>query len=486
MSENLKKSLFPFIGGSYESRSRTYDCSRTVNMYVEVHELGGGKGGEPAVLYSTPGLRKVQEIGTGPIRGMYTVSNAQETYVVSGAEVFRMTSVLGTPLQLVGTLGTGQGPVSMADNGQHLIIVDGNAGYTVELANPSVVPITDVNFYNGATTVTYQGGYFILNVPGTSNFFLSDIDSIDFPPLNESSALSSPDIIIAVLSNNEQLYILGTRTTEVWALTGASASAPFQLIGGRVVNIGCTAPFTLKKLAGTFLWLGANEQGDGVVYSMENDSPTRVSTHAIEFKLQEYGDLSTATAYAYQDSGHYFYVLNIPGSDTTFVYDMTAKMWHERQSRVAGDVGRHIGGYHAFLNGEHLVGDYRNGNIYVYDYDYYFDNGEPITRIRQTPHSTVDLKNVFYKTLQIDVEPGTVISSSSDPNIRITLQMSKDGGFTWGNPIFASIGRMGQYRARARWQRLGYGRDVVFRVSCDVPGKVVLLSAFLDIEPANA
>lgn len=481
--EFLKPAEFPFIGGSYESRSRTYDSARTVNMFVELHDYGGGKGAQPAILFGTPGLRKVQELGLGPIRCTYTTSNTAVTYVVSGNEVYQLSSAQGTAILLTGNLTTSAGPVSMADNGTHALFVDGTNGYTIDFANPAVVQIVDPNFYDGSQTVTYQGGYFVLEKAGTSNFYISDLDSIDFPSLNESSALSSPDILVAVISNNEQLYLLGARTIEVWALTGASASAPFQLIGGRVMFIGCTAQATVKKLAGTFLWLGSNDQGDGVVYSMENDSPTRVSTHAIEYRLQRLGDLSTATAYGYQADGHYFYVLNLPGSDTTFVYDMTSKQWHERQSMQNGEMGRHLGETHAFLNGEHLIGSYNNGNLYVYDTDYYYDNGETLRRLRQTPHSSRGLANVFYKTMQVDIQPGV---GTLTINPRLVLQISRDGGNTWGNPIYANMGLVGHYRTRARWARLGYGRDLVFRVFCDDPVNIVFLSAYMEAETGTA
>lgn len=483
MSEQLAKASFPFVGGAYQSRSRTFDCARTVNMFPEVHDYGAGKGGEPAMLVSRAGLDKVQELGLGPIRACYTVSNTQLAFIVTGNSVYQLSSARGIPVLLDGNLNTSTGPVSVSDNGAHVLMVDGSNGYTIDISSPAVVTIVDPNFYNGAKTVAYQGGYFVLENPGTSNFFISDLDSIDFPPLNESSVLSSPDVLVACISNNEQLYLMGARTTEVWALTGASASAPFSLIPSRVMNMGVSAPATVRKLAGTFLWLGSNDQGDGVVYSMENDSPTRVSTHAIEFAFQELGDLSTATAFAYQENGHYFYCLNLPGALVTWCYDMSSKQWHERESMVAGASSRHLAETHCFLNGQHIVGDYRNGNVYVYSSEVFLDNGEPLRRMRQTPHSTIGMVNVFYKTLQIDVQPGT---GTMVINPRIVLRMSRNGGFDFGNPIYSTMGLAGEYRTRARFQRLGYGRDVVFQVYCDDPVNVVFLSAWLDVEPGQA
>lgn len=484
MAEKLQQSIFPFVGGSYQARAKAYDNQRTVNMYLETSDVGAGKGGQPALLLPRSGLRKVQTLGAGPIRGAYTISNAQLSFIVSGNEVYQLSSAEGIAIQLVGNLNTSAGPVQMADNGTHVLLVDGVNGYTIDLAAPAVLTINDPNFYNGAKTVTYQGGYFVLEVPGTSNFFLSDIDSIDFPPLNESSAVTSPDVLVCCISNNEQLYLLGQRTFEVWALTGASASAPFSLISGRAFNMGCSAPATVQRIAGTFCWLGANDQGDGVIYSMENDSPTRISTHAIENLLQQYGDLSTSTAYAWQENGHYFYAINPPGSDTTYVFDLTSKQWHERQSFDAlGNLNRHRPQVHCFLNGEHIVGDFEDNRVYVYDQAHFYDDTAPIRKFRQTPHSSVNLSMVFYKTLQVDMQVGV---GTQVVNPRVVLRVSRDGGNTFGNPIYAHAGLIGKYLTRVRWQRLGKARDAVFQVYCDDPGFIAFLSAYLDFEVGQA
>ena len=36
------------------------------------------------------------------------------------------------------------------------------------------------------------------------------------------------------------------------------------------------------------------------------------------------------SAYAYQEQGHTFYVLNFPTAGATWVWDVTTDVWHER------------------------------------------------------------------------------------------------------------------------------------------------------------
>ncbi len=482
MAKILKKAEFPFIGGSDNSRSRTFSGSKTINMYPELDSYGAAKNLEVAGLFSRSGLRPINAAGLGPHRGngAYTVSNSQKAYVVSGNEIYQITSPAGAPIPIVGNLSTTSGAVSMIDNGVDLLIVDGTNGYLVNLATNAFSIIVDAHFYNGARTCTYLGGYFICEVAGTSTFFFSNVDSATWPSLNISSADTSPDIVVAVWANNQQLYVGGTKSFEVWALTGGSASEPFQPITGQAVNIGISAPATLNRIAGTFLWLGNNDQGDGVIYAMANDSPERISNPAIEYQLQQLGDLSTSTSITWQEFGHQFYAINCSGSNTTIVYDFTTKQFVNFESRDEfGIQNRWFANTHCFLQGSHIMGDYRNGNMYVLDNTYYKDGTNSLPRTRRCPHSSSGVSMNFYGQFCLDVQPG---AGTLTVNPRYALRISRDGGFTWGNPIYATAGKIGEYMSRVKWQRLGRGRDIVFEITCDEDVNVVMLGAYLDMK----
>jgi hypothetical protein len=464
-------------------------------MYIELDSLGSGKGEEPAVLISTPGLVFQQTIGVGPIRATYTQSNVESSWVVSGNKVYQIAGAAAIPILIPGSLMTTSGPVQVSDNGTQVIFVDGQFGYYVDTSatTPTVIQLTDPHFH-ATDTITFQDGYFIGVDKGTGNFFISDLYSVTFLPLNEANASGASDILIAAISVNRQLYLLGAKSTEIWWDSGQSGSTPFQRQDGRFSQIGCAAPASVAVVGETFMWLGSNAQGGGIVYSLENAMPTRVSNFAVEYAIQQFDDLSGATAYAYQQEGHYFYLLNIPGSSSTWVYDVSVGQWHERESVHNGNTIRHIGQTHCLLNGQHIVGDYRNGNIYTYDLDYYTDNGQIVNRIRQSPHVSDSLNRLFYKLFEVDMQFGVGLDNTSiDPlnptegsDPRIVLEISNDGGQTWGNPIYASIGKVGQYKTRARWQRLGSSRDRVFRVTVSEPVRCTMLSAFLDVEKGDA
>ena len=63
----------------------------------------------------------------------------------------------------------------------------------------------------------------------------------------------------------------------------------------------------------------------------------------------------------------------------------------------------------------------------------------------------------------------------------IALEVSKDHGHSWSDPLTVEAGRIGEYRWRVLWRRLGRGRDWIFRFTTDAPVPITLLDAYADV-----
>ncbi len=70
----------------------------------------------------------------------------------------------------------------------------------------------------------------------------------------------------------------------------------------------------------------------------------------------------------------------------------------------------------------------------------------------------------------------TVDAVGTDP--QVMMQISRDGGHEWGGELWRSMGRMGRYRHRAVWNRLGRARDWLFKFRITDPIKVVMVAAW--------
>ena len=63
-----------------------------------------------------------------------------------------------------------------------------------------------------------------------------------------------------------------------------------------------------------------------------------------------------------------------------------------------------------------------------------------------------------------------------DTEPQMMLEVSKDGGHTFGTAKAAGLGHTGQYSHRVRWRNLGYNRKCVVRVSFSAPVDLVISS----------
>lgn len=350
----------------------------------------------------------------------------------------------------------------------------------------SFTQINDANFL-GATQVDYIDGYFIFSKQNSQQFFLSPLNAVvPFSGLDVGTAEAQPENLMGLIELQEQVYLFSGRHIEVWYDSGA-ASFPFQRIPSGVIEIGCAAAFSIAKIQNAVYWLGQDKDGRAVVYRMQGMQPQRISTYAIENEIQGLPDLSGARAWTYQQSGHAFYCLNLPGANTTWVFDTTTNLWHERSYLASGQYQRHLVDCHAFAYNTNVGGDYSSGKLYALDPSTYTDNGNAICRERSAPHLSKDMMRLFHSRFQLDMEAGVGLNGTGqgvDP--KVMLQWSNDYGNTWSNEHWTSAGKIGQRRKRMIWRRLGQSRDRVYRVRITDPVKVTLLGAEIDVEGGAA
>ena len=473
----------PFIGPSYTARTRTLDAQRCINLYPEVDESQQGK--SVAALLGTPGLRLLTTLpGAGGLRGLYSVAHQGRVFAIRGQTVSEIFA--GWSAREVGTLsGNRRAPVSMADNGTQLCIVDEPNGYIVDLQSPqpTLLPITNPNF-RLASTVTFQDGYFIFSESEANNFFISQLyDGFSYNPLEVAAAEGNPDLIVAVQSDHRELWVIGQITTEVYYNSG-NLDFPFDRIQGAYLEWGTPAPYTVLRGEESLWMLAGNRTGALVVMRLANYQGQRVSTHAVETALERATpqELRQATAAITLQQGHTFYTLNI--GEQTWVYDTATQLWHERaRLKPDGLLGRHRGERAVALGEILLMGDFENGNLYALNMETYTDAGVEIPRIRTAPYVGADRQWMYHESLEIDFERGIGLDGGLVPGQvpQAMLDWSSDDGATWSTPQWQTIGPLGHYTPRVKWNRLGRARDRIFRVTVTDPVKVAMVQAVLRV-----
>ena len=548
----------PILGSAYVARSINAADARMVNLFPEAVPDGGK---EPGFLNRAPGLKLLANMGDGPIRGLWQFGGYG--YAVSGETLYKIDTIWR--VTAIGTVAGSSGPVSMSDNGTQLFIACNGPSFIYNSLTLQFKQIDDSDF-PGAVTVGYLDGYFVFNEPNSQRLWITQLlDGTSIDPLDFASAEGSPDGLVAILIDHREAWLFGTNSVEVWYDSGA-ADFPLTPVQGAFNEVGCIAAFSVAKLDNGIFWLGADARGKGIVYRANGYTAQRVSTHAVEWQIQQYGNLSDAIAYTYQQDGHAFFVLIFPSANTTWVYDVATSLWHERAAFINGAFTRHRSNCQMAFSNEIVIGDHELGNIYAFDLDVFSDAGAAqkwLRSWRALPTGENDLKRSAHHSLQLDAETGAVDDSFATPVVivdisvanedllaengdflvweyidpptndviltesgdqlvqedggqlviefitaiggkilieqsqatstakdpQVMLRWSDDGGHTWSNEHWRSMGLVGQWGRRVIWRRLGMTlklRDRVYEVSGTDPIKIAIMGAELTASPTNA
>jgi len=454
-------------------QSRPFDAQRTVNLFPISDEMGK----EVASLQSTPGLSLFATCSQGNGRKCFASAKGRD-FVVSGSKLYEVNSD-GTTTER-GTIGTSSGNVSIAENATQLALCDGINIYIFTYAANTFAKVTS-GLPSVCGVVTSIDGYFVTNEVDSGRFFISNpSDGLTWDALDFATAESSPDNLISLRNINGQLFLIGSKTFEIWSNVGAS-SFPFQRVSGAVGDVGIMAAHTLIDLDNSLIWVGQDKNGNSIVYRTNGFRPQRISTEPIEHMIHTSTDQSNMRAFSYQLDGHLFYVLTGDGMDTSLCYDITTGFWHERAYLGEfGDFEPHLANDCMLsATGVHLVCDRKSGNIYEMSEDVYSDNGDPIARERVFTHLSDENKNLRYNRLEIGFDTGVGLQSGQGSDPTVSLQLSKDGARTWSDWHNASLGAVGKYQTKVVFRRLGVAGQMTFKIRISDPVFVSITGAYL-------
>lgn len=455
---------FPLLGGAKKNRSAASDAQTLVNMFVELDDEARGGG----ALYGFPGLSEFADTGSLVCRGSHSMAGT--AYVVNGNTLYQILSD-GSEGAL-GSIG-GTGPVSMADNGTQMLIVNGSQGY-VYSAGTGLQNITSADFLP-SYTCAYLSGYFIVAGVGTGTWGVSaPDDALTWDAINRAVAESSPDGIQAIVRFNGEVHILGENSREVWYNAANPTANPFSVNAGAQVDRGCIAKYSVATDLNAVYWLG----DDLVVYAASQYTPEPISTNAINYDISLTPNPQNAIGFCYQDQGHYYYVLSFP-EGKTWCYDITTRLWCRRQT-LGLDRWRAVWPVTAY--GKTLFGDYQTALIGEADYDVFTEYGETMRWERTFPPLTQANSTIFLGRFEIVMESGT---GGFEVNPSVFLEYSTDGARTFSDPIEANYGAVGDYRYRTFWCAMGMGENFTLRVWGSDPYRRNIVDASISFDVGN-
>lgn len=464
------------------------DNEELVNLYMQPTESQSA----PAqwALLPTPGYTElVASAQQAPGRANFSENG--RNFFIAGFAFYEYTDA--GVITLRGTTAVDANPAQIVSNGAgggQLGIVSGDHYYSYNLGTNVLTTVLSV----GATQIGYLDGYFLVFDAATSTVQVSDLlDGTVMNPVNVFQRTAGSDNWEAMYIVNRLIYLLGSKTSEVWWFANASPGQPFAPIQEAFSEFGIAAPFS-GAVDTSLTFLGQNANGRGIVYRMQGYQPQRVSTHAVEVAIQGYGTISDALGGITQQEGRPVYVLTFPTADKTHAFDEGTQLWHTKEfwDPAAAESHASRAMFFASLPTKSVCCDLRSGALFVIDPAVFTEaDGGPIRRIRQAPRLSADQKRFTVHSFQVvmdvgigvpgSVQPSGALGGGPDWDPQVMLQVSRDAGKTFGSERWASAGKSGEFGTRVKWDLLGQSRNFVPRIMFSAPVPFRIVDALVDV-----
>ncbi len=114
------------------------------------------------------------------------------------------------------------------------------------------------------------------------------------------------------------------------------------------------------------------------------------------------------------------------------------------------------------------------------------DDTQTIRRLRRTTHISNENLWTYFDSLTVAYEAGTGLTEGLGVNPKLMLRWSDDGGHQWSNWHAIEIGKLGEYKHRAIWRRLGRSRNRTWELVHSDPTKIVLIDGYLDVKQGTS
>ena len=207
---------------------------------------------EEGNVHRRPGLSLLCDLGTGAaVDGLYWWDDQSLVIAISDGEIYKITASDGTKAQISGGDEFESGTrVEFSNFGSTLYAANG--AKIIAITTTTTTAMVDAD---APTTVSHPvelDTYLLANETGSAYLHYSAVGAPTTWDAEYVTAEAKSDDLVAVISENLELYLMGKRTLEVWYDDG---STPFVRQSQGYINSGCIAPYSFRVCADVLYWL---------------------------------------------------------------------------------------------------------------------------------------------------------------------------------------------------------------------------------------
>lgn len=487
---------FTLLGTNYAAREPAVSAERRLNVYYDSMRDEPEKG--PIACYAVPGAQYHSNPAGLPPRGVLYVPGESILFAMFGNSLWGM-STSGT-WTLYGSTSEsssiGSAQVTLVDQGFSLVVLASTLMYVLNYSTWAWSSMTSTVTPLGITpnrVAAYLGGYVLAGTNADScKYYWTNAGGMpdvagSWDALNVNSAYKKGDPINNITAYKDCAILFGSHSIEFHGLTGDSNSA-FGPIAGSVVEVGNAYRFNPRVVGDSVIFLGRPMDGSLRYYKITGYSVEDITPPGLVYRLSNLkANATTGSTGTFSLGQNNFYYHRVAGTDEngfTVMYSLQTGLWYDLEGVVPdttfpfaymGTVpSSTVTGYAKPTT--FAFGD--EGEVYIFDEDIARWDGKHYRKQIVSGHLTDKFKGNTLKVNRVRVEAASGLLG--DPQTFI-LEVSRDGGRTWGRELWCDTGAKGEYNKTLEWRRLGVAKDFVFRLTMP-EGKIAVTRAWAEYE----
>lgn len=527
------------IGGQTKAKfPSTMGSAMSINMYSETNGDIKYQKSVPGIKYKTT-LTQASNAGAHgsfvASVGLNSNNNEPDAFFVVNNTLYRVD--YGWEIEALGTVAANSYPCFAETGGERsfLLVADGvnlfaynlkEGGSLIALGLPD--RITEDGVKIKPTSVQVVAGSIIVNDSGSGYAYYSipyplsqetreilqtdengnvqydendgitplytEVESKDYVFLDDyglpqyKNGESNSDSITALYAIGSNLIVFGPKSIEFWQRGSEEYETWTRTSYTFNKEIGLETATSISSVNNGVFFVSNGMNAGKAVFVINDTSFTKISETWLDDILDNC-DTSNIVGFSYSRSNHAFYCLYIPeynGKSRTFCYDANTQEWSERSSRdysTGKDKAWNLV-YPVWFNGLTVFGHINDGHIVYLDDNFHKEEISstqtvPLIRRRQSPVIMSNYQNFILDELGIEMNTGTIKDYTVNPKIQ--LEISEDGGYTFGNTLLEECGKVGQYFYRVKFLGLGMQRLCVLRITFSEDMDLTLTNASIRV-----
>lgn len=438
--------------------NRKANTARLINCY---RQAVPGDGRTRYALKAVPSTSSFADTGGVFFRAMAEFGN--DIYAAYGGTLYRINNTGASAS--IGSIQDGQ--TSLSSNSGYLTVAANGSYYAVQ-GNTISAP-TGANF-SSVGSVGYLDLYTLLTQKGGRQWAWSGLaDPTSLPALNFATAEATDDDLLRVVGLNGRVVLFKETGREVWYNTQQSGANAFKRLPGGVRNIGLKGYNLLCRTTQDLFFIG-------------NDDIARLTTDGLAEQMLSYPPVDTALAngdptecFFYEAEGQKFCVIRF-SDRPSWIFDLATGEWHERAEGATHEPWSARGSVEAWgtwyvATDSGLVQGLTQGNA---------DVAGVLKRTAISPTYHLGGRRASVSRIELYARTGY---ADLGRDAQMWIRLSRDGGATWTNEKWQSLGDIGDHEQRAVWLRQGLARQLTIEANISEPAEIPLWSDF-DIEAA--